>query len=333
MNTEERLMIILSKKYIGEEEQRELDSLICQFDQKAFFSEIILNKVGGLVLHNLKKLRRSYCLCSAYRQIIKYWYVSVRMKQKVYEKEIVQIIYLFEKNNIRYAILKGLHMVKQVYEEAPFVRDYNDIDILVERKSLDSVAILLNSLGFRQGSYMEKSRTIREFSREEKIKMCLFTHQVMGYTKVTRTGENCFIINMDINFSIFEGGLKKDRISTEALLEKREKYFLTPEVTYYSLNNQDTIVQLIYHIYKDINFQDKKNDLSDRALIKFVDLYEFIRMVLQNKKEIEKLTKYIFDNALVEETITVITILNELYNSEILKEILDFCLKSREAVI
>lgn len=144
--------------------------------------------------------------------------------------------------------------------------------------------------------------------------MRLISHQIEGFTKVIKTSEDIYMpVNIDINFSIFDGGLKKDKISSEVLLKNKKQNILNKNFYYYSLNNYDTIIQLAYHIYRENRMDEMKCDLADGILIKYTDLNEVINKYLAKKEDQILFINYVKNYDLQNEIKEVFTMLNNFF--------------------
>ncbi len=88
-------------------------------------------------------------------------------------------------------------------------RDFNDIDILVNKKDTGSVNQILCDLGFQQGR-IDKENKIVKASRQQIIYMSMSSHQEYKYVRQSKYSviSPYNFIQIDVNTSIFEGGKK-----------------------------------------------------------------------------------------------------------------------------
>ena len=122
-------------------------------------------------------------------------------------------------SEIPYVVLKGFHLNNALYEN-PYgfiLRDYNDIDILVNRSDLSRINNVLKNNGFIQGNLDRESLLIKPCGRKEKIDMLINTHQQYQHIRQSKyfpiSHYNIQLI--DINFTIWEGGNQEDFIKTD----------------------------------------------------------------------------------------------------------------------
>lgn len=203
-----------------------------------------------------------------------------QIKSEEYFQEIKVLCKNLNEKEIKYALVKGIHLESFLYEKQDGLirRSFNDIDILVEKKDIRFINNILERLGYIKGEYSPELNEIIEYSRGEAIKFLMTSHQCAPYIKPSGIGSRCKgdSLNIDINFSIFDGGNKEDPISTGELLEhvveRKTKY----GNTYYSLNLEHDLLQLVYHLYKDTKYEIKRINNEQLLLYSLIDIYRFI---------------------------------------------------------
>lgn len=185
------------------------------------------------------------------------------------------------KNQIKYALVKGIHLQSFLYEKQDNLirRNFHDIDILVEKKHIKFINSLVEKLGYFKGQYSAELNDIIAYSRSEDIKFLMTSHQSTPYIKPSNIGNKCKsdTLNIDINFSIFEGGNKEDPVSTRELLEHVVVRKTIYGNIYYSLKLEHDLLQLIYHVYKDTKYEIKRINNEQLLLYNLIDIYRFIK--------------------------------------------------------
>lgn len=215
----------------------------------------------------------------SWRLITKY-IVYEQLKSEEYFYEIKILCNKLNENQIKYALVKGIHLESFLYEKQDGLirRCFNDIDILVEKKDIRFINSILEIRGYIKGEYSPELNEIIEYSREEAVKFLMTSHQSAPFIKNSGIGSRCKgdSLNIDINFSIFDGGNKEDPISTRELLEHVVERKTIYGNTYYSLKLEHDLLQLVYHLYKDTKYEIKRINNEQLLLYSLIDIYRFI---------------------------------------------------------
>lgn len=270
-------------KELFDKELKECDLLF------ELFPYLLHHKLLGLFNSLLLKYNMIYRVSKEMWKAINKVLVYENLKSREYYMEAKLLCDSLERENISYAIIKGLHLNSFLYGESSehiFQRSFNDIDILVNRKDTNALDKILKGMNYFNGDYEPKSNSLRCYSRREVIYYFMTTHQTPQYIKTSKFSDiNAGdIMIIDVNYSIFEGGKKLDPISTDELLKKRIKREGPSGLFYYSLDLEYEIIQLIYHFYKDnIVYEIKKENNEELILCNLVDIY---RLLKYRKKQI-----------------------------------------------
>ena len=253
------------------------------------FPYLLHHRLLGIFYSLILKYDMIYCISKEMWKATNKILVYENLTSREYYMEAKHLCDLLEREDISYAIIKGLHLNSFLYDknsEYFFQRSFNDIDILVNRKDITNLDKILKGMNYFNGDYEPESNSLRCFSRKEAVYYLMATHQTPQYIKASKF--SCFnvgdIMIIDVNYSIFEGGKKLDPINTNELLANRIKREGPLGLFYYSLGLEYEIIQLIYHFYKDnMVYQIKKENNEDLILCNLVDIY---RLIKYQKKQI-----------------------------------------------
>lgn len=254
------------------------------------------HRLAGLTYEKIKSLNvRNF----DYPVYLNTYMINQSQKIRAYEqnKWINIISNELNKENIKYVFLKGAILNNVLFEYGSRVS--NDIDILIEKKSIPIITDVLNKLGFVQGKYNYKTKTIRKFTKKEIEESILTRGETAPFVKKTNMPE-IETIDIDINFSIdwkpADNEIVNDFLNNRILIVKNDN------IPIFSLNHYHNFIELCIHLYKDCSLIDivKKRKVLD--LYKFVDIYYYLK---KYKMEINmdtlyeiikkyKLEKYIF---------------------------------------
>lgn len=201
----------------------------------------------------------------------------LQQQYKEYLDVLFQILNVFEKNNIQYAVLKGFSFAKELYSQKNIIyRAFIDVDILIDTKNCSKVTQIMEKNQFIQGKVVDDA--IVPINRSEKIYWILNSHQLPEFIRFSKYANISpkYWLEFDINTTIFEGGKKTDPIPTSSVLTNIQKKEFIQREGYYVLTPKYNLIQLCYHFYKDTVYETKKKSHNDYCLIKFCDIREFI---------------------------------------------------------
>lgn len=188
----------------------------------------------------------------------------------------------FSKMGIKYAVFKGAVLSQAAYGDIRY-RTSGDIDILINRESVDEVKKMLLSNGFIQGRIGEGK--IIPFTREELLFQSGLSHQIAPFVKQVES-TLCPFVNVDINTNILWGE-SKIKANMEYVLEQTEDSEIFG-IFFKKLKKEMDFISLCLHHYKDMNslYMLYSNKLM---LGLFSDIYFFL---LNQRPDAKKLLYY-----------------------------------------
>ena len=165
-------------------------------------------------------------------------------KNKFWGKRISEQINLFNNcdSDIPYAIIKGEPLSILAYGTYG-MREYSDIDILVDKKDLQIIENILQKNNY----IMDFNKNLLTNHASRFFSLC-YSHQLLPYQKIV----NKMIYRIDINHDIFWGEYEGKRIEIAKFLSD------TIEIEIYGIRTKTlaplkAMIQLILHHYKDMN--------------------------------------------------------------------------------
>lgn len=165
-------------------------------------------------------------------------------------------------HNVNYANIKGEALSLQAYGKYG-MRNYNDIDILINRNDIKLLEEILKNNGF----------TTHQTTKYNKILYLSASHQTPSWRKVLNDDFSLFV---DVNFDIFWGEYTGDRINIEHFLSDVSK----TEIFGYNIKTlplTKVFVQLVLHHYKEMNsiYHLATHDCIKKSM--FCDIYNLIK--------------------------------------------------------
>ncbi len=229
------------------------------------------HRLAGLAYEKIKNLNvRNF----DYPIYLNTYMINQSQKIRTYEqnKWINIISDELNKKNIKYVFLKGAILNNTLFKYGSRVS--NDIDILIEKKSIPIITDVLNKLGFVQGKYNYKTKTIHKFTKKEIKESILTRGETAPFVMKTNLPE-IETIDIDINFSIdwkpTNNNIVNDFLNHRILINKNDN------IPIFSLNHYHNFIELCIHLYKDCTLIDiiRKRKVLD--LYKFVDIYYYFK--------------------------------------------------------
>lgn len=214
---------------------------------------------------------------------------SQKIRSELQFDEIKKISRALDKSDIKYIFLKGSVLNQLIYE--PGSRASNDIDILVNKDSINKVTDILNSIGFMQGKYNYKTNTIEPFSEEELKESIIKKGETCPFVKISNN-PTIKTIDVDVNFSLdWDSNYDTNIINT--ILDSRIKIDIDNGYIY-SLNIYYNLIELCTHFYKDMALLDIISKRKVFDLYKVLDIYYLIKKFYKNINftEFEKAISY-----------------------------------------
>ena len=181
--------------------------------------------------------------------------------------QIDYVVSIFNEINVPYVLIKGIVNSLQAYENVN-LRNWNDIDILIDYNNLSKIDKKLKANGFIQGVYVDGE--CKSFSRKSRLFYVTQTHQLAPYIKLIGSD----IIFLDINFNIIPQINKK--INIEEFINNRIPQKINQN-TAYILPIEKNFIQNILHCYRDITNVWQLIKRRGYRLKSFIDIYMYIK--------------------------------------------------------
>ena len=286
-----KLILSLFKDTLNEDEQ-EILKVYMESAKKfvLFYEQILKNKMVFHFLRHIEQLQLFYKLPGFYRRELVNHIIITDQKSQRYKNLVAEL----HQSGLLYCILKGKSLEDRIYNEQ-LKRDYNDIDLLVDIDDIESWKKQLQSMGFKQ-QHIASGNCISEITRKEYLECIITSHQLFPFS---RKNENTMICNydwdiIDVNFSIFFGGQVQDPIPSKKLLLNR-KLYQQNNIQYYTLSEEDELIQLIVHFYKDTIYEIKKKARKSFCLNNLWEISKFINDVMSiesRQKFVKRVLEY-----------------------------------------
>ena len=258
--------------------------------------------------------------------------IAVRMGSQLFYTQFIYGEYVaslsslstqLECEGIPYAVLKGFSFIHDLYTEDDVVyRGFGDADILIESAHVAKVTALLQREGFVQGRL--RGNSIVPVDRRALLQKQLNSHQVQSFKRLTQYSSILpyFLINFDLNLTIFMGGKYEDPIKTSSLLDNTRKTSLTHSCEIRCLDYTLGLIQLCVHFYKDTIYSQKIRENEDYCLQKLCDIREYI-LQFHNNIDWRRLLDIVSSSGIEKEVFVPMYIVSSFYEDDCLRSIID----------
>jgi hypothetical protein len=235
------------------------------------FRMALKNKILPLVWHNLSKFDLIQPIPARLQKVIKFYCLGTAERNNVFMTEMAKIMAAMAGSQIMCVPVKGAYLIPNVYKDYS-IRTVNDIDCLIRHADAVYIRDLMNSLGYIEGEYDKKSKSIIPLKRAKSILWTTRLNNLMPFVKVTESQYAEFIpfdFSFSLDFSRF----------TEAVDIIVERSVVSGNMR--CLKPGDFFIHQCCHHYKEATNVSWINIGSDLNLIKFCDVREYVKNVMQ----------------------------------------------------
>lgn len=236
-------------------------------------------------------------------------------KNKFWGKKICEQIQMLNQCdvNVPYAVIKGEPLSVLAYGTNG-MREYADVDILVDKKNLKIMEDILLANGY-DIEYNKNFLT----SRESRCISLLYSHQLLPYRKIV----NRMVYAIDLNHDILWGEYEGKRINIDEFLSD------VIEIDIYgikvkSLPPLKAMVHLVLHHYKDMNSIFL---LATRKSIRY-DMFKDVYYLLKNNLDtitVDKLYTVSLEYEIIPYVFYVLYYTGQVFDDELLKQYIEAC--------
>lgn len=278
---EKKFLLLVAMPVVDESQKQEIVRLFQEninFDY--VYRQLILNKISNLAFQNLRETRILGRIPKLYRRNMEDVFTASSLRYEKYISIAKQAAQLFEQNRLTYAFLKGINLQNKIYRHCSmFVRDFSDLDILIDPTDEALFISVMGKMGFREGKYDMYSEAFSPSTRSDVLKGKMFYHQIPPFCKkISPYYSYANAVFLDVNFYPFFGGQIKDPIEISEFMKNvcRTPYY-NENFTYLSLRDEYDLLQNCFHFYKDMLYAPRKTMRDIYKIISFLDIREFIR--------------------------------------------------------
>jgi Uncharacterised nucleotidyltransferase len=268
LDASQRLVVLLARKSFSQAAtDAVVSSLECGVDWYDVLNGCIRNKILPLAWKNLRTLRLTNKVPHKIREISSFYALGVARKNQALLEQFRMISGALKSAGIRFAPLKGLVLVNEVYTTDS--RQMNDFDLMISRDDRARVRGLMNSLGFYESEYDYESRSLRPLDRRQKVLWGLYMYNLPAFMKLI---DDDYLQLVEVDFT-FDIRFDSTRPTADEFLSRLSFHEpLGCEV----LQAEEFLLHLCCHLHKEaknVLWVEKEADFN---LIKFCDVREYV---------------------------------------------------------
>ena len=272
----ERQLVLMTAVIVEEPQSERLKEIVENEDLNwaEVVYQAITHRTLNMIYYNLDKYNLFGLREPEFKRLCKSQWNVYGQRNKFYLDRLAEIMERFEKVNLVVPILKGNLLASVVYP-AIEARIFNDLDLIMQLSDVNVLTKELESLGYIQGDFDEKTNVITESSRKVKILQQMNSHEIQEFLK-NSDNEFAKVIEVDVNHDILWKGNCPYKVDTRDLI-KRAVPIEVNGVKAYMLDYIDNIIQLSCHLYKEATLMIYIDGIKDLKIYKFSDLYMYIK--------------------------------------------------------
>ncbi|HEX6681681.1 MAG TPA: nucleotidyltransferase family protein, partial [Candidatus Limnocylindrales bacterium] len=187
--------------------------------------------------------------------------------------EFGRILAELNRHKVRHAVRKGPSLCALVYDD-PGMRWMNDLDILIERGSLEDAIGVLVDLGYAQGVLSANGSRVVAYERKTKLFWAVHLNNALPFVKPT-TDPEVQSFEVDLCLDLFQKR-SSGRIDVGEVLDRARPTVICGERSF-ALSPLDQLIDICLHLYKEATSYLSISRGRDLNLLRFIDVTESLR--------------------------------------------------------
>jgi hypothetical protein len=243
-------------------------------DWPYFLDQALSQQVMSMVGRNLtRELPRGKAVLP-HRWIYSAAYEANARRNRSLFAEFGRILDALNQQGVPHAVRKGPSLCSLVYNDAG-IRRMSDLDILIERASLDAVAATLADLGYVQGVLSSNGSRVVPHERKTKLFWMVHMNNALPFLKPT-TDPDVQFFEVDLCFDLFQKR-SAGQIDVRGVLDRIRSVVICGEQSF-ALSPLDQLLDICLHLYKEATSYLSISQGRDINLLRFIDLVETMRV-------------------------------------------------------
>ena len=262
---EQELLVLASRLTFNEESKERLIYLVQETKIKwfEFYKMTLYHKTLTLCWQNIRTFCPHLIIPRYLKDIILGAMISLDERNRIYQKELADVLAEFKKNDLVCIPVKGSYLIPNMYKNYG-LRYSGDADFLVRHMDIPKMEDIMRSLGFIKGKYNRFENKIDPISRTEEIKWKMTMSNLPPFLRLNDNLFTPFLI-MDFRFAL------DDTLNKEPINEIIDGYIKKGVV-----DPGYVLTHLCTHFYGEATYTLTIFEGKDMSLIKLCDIREYI---------------------------------------------------------
>ncbi|MFC4857321.1 nucleotidyltransferase family protein [Actinophytocola glycyrrhizae] len=201
---------------------------------------------------------------------------NVRRNRSLFA-EFGRVLQALNQREVRYAVRKGPALCALVYDD-PGIRRMSDLDILIDRESLNTAAEVLAELGYAQGVPSPGGDRVVPHERRTRMFWAVHLNNALPFLKTTSDPDVRWF-EIDLCFDLFQKR-SAGSVDVRAVLDRARQVVICGEPSF-ALDPLDQLLDLCLHLYKEAASLLSITQGRDLNLARFLDVRETVRVTPQ----------------------------------------------------
>lgn len=223
MKAEHEYIIRVLRRFIGLQTRKEKKEEIMNLDWSEVLYQSTLHHVNTILFLDLKETNNIIYINNSIYKLIKNSFDCSRTISRLMGVNAAKLINLAESNNIDAIIVKGI-ILENILYNINGAREFNDIDLIINKKNLSKFKNLLEKEGFAQGKFQKETDVVLPVARRDIIEKELYSHETIEFFKQEDTR-----VIVDLNFELMWKNIYNllgVNLKVDFFMENKETYII-----------------------------------------------------------------------------------------------------------
>jgi hypothetical protein len=266
--------------FLGASDGHRIDTLVQtgSVDWPEFTYQVIHHKCVGLAWSAFDRRDLLEKVPAELERNLGTFYQVTRLRNTAILGELERVLTQLAKAGVRAWPLKGSVLIPMVYRDRG-IRTVNDLDLLVTEADAEAIHRVMGELGYGQHRLLRGDR-YRDSKELVPGRNAQWQAQHNNFAPYHRMPSDVLVGRLIVDFSFNPSPTKEKKVfSDRAALERRKVPFQLGERSFARMGNEEFLIQVCLHLYKEATRIEWQEFQADLNMIKFLDVCAFAQAV------------------------------------------------------